>query len=804
MQSSSLPARLLARAATTTPVRLALFLAVATFAGWAMLQQAGGMNEFHDAQFLSAYERNARLATLHFKELPLWDPYSCGGMYGLAAPQTRYASPFFLVSLLFGVDRGSSLLAVLLPAIGMEGMFRWTRRWGALPTFAFLMAPLFPLSGWFAYSWHWGWVHFESFCLLPWILYGLRGALRGDKRGAVLCAIAVAVTVGFAGTYTLPMAVVPVLGELIDALLPRLSTVTEKPFSEVKAIFSARAASTLRGLAWSAPLVIGLGAYRLWPMVESIGATLRVMGGEPKFSIASSLQALNEVATPSNIDVGHFYLAPVVALGALALPLGLRGGKPVFGRGVVFLWLAAVVSFALALGHIAPNAPFALLRRLPIYETLRYPERYLLLFGLLVPVLAARGGSLLAALLRRFTGRWGVSALAVIALCAVAWGVDRERTNSEALVTTVRQEATPVVDEARAADFHQSRGNRWMMSHFAAEGLGSIACGEAYPVPMSRRLRGDLPQEEYLEDATAGTVTRDRWSPNHLALTVSTTKATRLFINQNWHPGWKSDVGQVVSAEGLLAVELPAGSQTIHVDFRPRSGLGGLFVSLVSLVCGLLWLRGPASVPGLAKLPAPVSQGVLVTAGPLLLALLLAVWREPAWTRPPPETFDRQPVRVASVPADAVPLRTTFDAPIVLEGARMEGPTAAHPDEAIVELYLRRTGKLSANLGLFVHLGSGRGQSAQADHAEISGSVYLAKMELDAIYKDRFRVALPPGASGTWTAKAGFWNAYGDGERRKIRLPGAAEREGDAVIAGTFTIAPLTVPTPTGVSPQNP
>src|SRR5688572_21723327 len=199
-------------------LRWTLFLALAWIAAVQPLAQARGMNVFHDAQFLSAYERHARLSVLSFGQFPFWDPYSCGGLYGLSAPQTRYASPLFLFSLWLDVDRASSLFAVLLPALGMEGMYRYARSWGARVGFALLCAPIFPLSGFFAGGWRWGWVQFLSFAGVPWILLGLRRALRGSRPGAYLCALSCALTIGFGGTWTLPMALLVALFEVLDAL----------------------------------------------------------------------------------------------------------------------------------------------------------------------------------------------------------------------------------------------------------------------------------------------------------------------------------------------------------------------------------------------------------------------------------------------------------------------------------------------------------------------------------------------------------------------------------------------------------
>ena len=43
-------------------------------------------------------------------------------------------------------------------------------------------------------------------------------------------------------------------------------------------------------------------------------------------------------------------------------------------------------------------------------------------------------------------------------------------------------------------------------------GLGSIGCFEEQPFFTSAALRGDLAQEEYLDDPSAGTVRRVDWS----------------------------------------------------------------------------------------------------------------------------------------------------------------------------------------------------------------------------------------------------------------------------------------------------
>ncbi|MET0343134.1 MAG: hypothetical protein ABW252_19150 [Polyangiales bacterium] len=757
---------------TCVPLRWAAFLAIAMFACAAAIPQAAGANEFHDAQFLSAYERHALLAVARFAELPLWDPYACGGMYGLAAPQTRYASPFFLLTLLFDVDRGAVLAFVLLPAIGMEGMYRYARRWGALALPAFLWAPAFPLSGFFALSFQYGWVQFLSFCLVPWILLGLRGALRGDARAAFLCAVAVGVTVGFGGTYTLPMAMVLALCELGDAIAPRIAGLRagRKPLLRRTL---ARLGTAARGLAVLLPLALGMAAYRLWPMLESVEATLRTMGGTPSLDRAAIFR-LVFVPAPGE-DTGHFFASAAFLLLALLAPW----------RGRIAAYVAAALSFALAFGHAHALAPFALLRKLPLYDTLRYPERYLLLFVLAASLLGALGATRLLALARRFGAR-RVRAFAHFLLAVLAAvGIAQARGNITRLVAPVALEPTPLLQHA---EFRQSRGNRWLMRHFAPEGMGSLACGEAYPVPMSSHLRGDLQSEEYLVGSDGGPLVegvgiaaREAWSPHRIAVRVDARAPVKLAINQNHHPGWRASVGDVASWDGLLSVDLPAGQHLVVLRFLPRSGIAGALASLVTLIAGGLYaLRRPR-----ARLRAALA----LAAGPLVVVLALLVWPEPRWRRPTPRTESGDAVLLAELPPEATRLRARFDVPLVLEGVRVPSTLSPVASEVPLELFFRRTGNLSASVGIFVHMMGPHG-SQHGDHATLSGVVYLPRLPTDTLGRDAFRVALPANATGLWTVRVGLWEAYGSGKRIHVLGTEGARVEEHAVVVGQFEVPP--------------
>ena len=87
------------RLADRSAVRLAVFSLIATALVWTMLPTVGWLNEFRDSQVLALHEHAAVLSVKRFGQLPLWNPWYCGGLSAMGEPQARFASPTFLLSL---------------------------------------------------------------------------------------------------------------------------------------------------------------------------------------------------------------------------------------------------------------------------------------------------------------------------------------------------------------------------------------------------------------------------------------------------------------------------------------------------------------------------------------------------------------------------------------------------------------------------------------------------------------------------------------------------------------------------------
>ena len=79
--------------------------------------------------FQSAIEVGRRsLAWYH--QMPLWNPYACGGEVLLANPQSEVATPTFLLSLAFGTALGVKLALWLYLFCAYDGTYRLARKEG--------------------------------------------------------------------------------------------------------------------------------------------------------------------------------------------------------------------------------------------------------------------------------------------------------------------------------------------------------------------------------------------------------------------------------------------------------------------------------------------------------------------------------------------------------------------------------------------------------------------------------------------------------------------------------------------------
>jgi hypothetical protein len=742
--------------------RAAFFAVLGLVMVWPLLEHAASYNEFRDAQVLFAYERNAVAAVKDYAQLPLWDPYYCGGLYALGTPQSRFASPTFLLSLVLGAQRAIPVIAYLMFLIGMEGAFRYAHERTHTALGPALAAPLFAFNGLFATAYFNGWINFFGFQLVPWVLWGVQLAGRRRVVGIALVALGFAFMVGFGGTYSTPLTAVFAVFEAVRTIAP---LVRKWHLAWRGAVFLLLAA----GLASAASM------FRLWPIFETLRAAPRIMAGTP----AHSWQGLSSaVFSPAGVESGNLALRGTLYFGFWALllaPLGLLRHR--FWPALILFALSVWTAF----GYATLVSPFAWLRSLPAFETLRYPERFLFFAAFYAVELIAAGLGVLTRVTRRRAWFWPIWLLVGAALAAGYGGAIASAHGAWAQMWL-----SPPPAEVKQ-DFRQARGNRWLAGYYAPMQRGSISCWEAYPVPQSTELSGALEQEEFFPDPVAGTVERRRWSPDRIDLRVEALRPARLVVNQNWHPGWRASRGHVVSDQGRIAVDLPSGEYDLTLRFRPRSAIGGAVVSLAALgaLCGLWWLRRRQ---GRLLARHNVPHVLWLSVAPWV-ALVLSWW----WIEQPPaapvvaRNANGSPVVIDRLPEGSQPLSVDFEAPIRLSGALVP-PGVDESRNAHFELYWQVNGSVPRTVGVFVHLEGPRGRVIKLDHHVVAATAFFADLPQGPVLRDAFSVHLGRRQEGLWRVYVGLWHVSGDGTRLAITAPGTARVSDDRVLVGTLEV----------------
>ncbi|WP_394846566.1 hypothetical protein LZC95_03770 [Pendulispora brunnea] len=735
--------------AARTPFRLFFFACIALACTWPLLRTAGSFNAFRD---WLPYEETARRTVLKYGQLPLWDPYYCGGLDLLGTPQSRYVSPTFLLSLLVGTLRAEALVPFAMILLGLEGTYRYARSRGASHFGATLAAPIYAASGLFAFSPALTWTNFFGFELVPWAVLGVRRAMRGSMGGVAITAFAFAWMMGFGGTYSVPFAALFCAFEIIDGLI------------------ALRRVRALKLVALAVVLSLALSAVRLWPLLQTMSMAPRIVGGAQGLATKDLLPALFGQIHPDNgdFDIRGNYLVGGMCLAAVFAGLLRRRSASLVVAGAAAIWLAQ--------GFSVPVSLFALLKRLPLYSALRYPERFLVLLALATAVVAALGVTQLQVLARR--RRWVVGLVGVTAGLLLV--------NLQPLVmnhhvaANGRVLAPPPVRMEQP--FRQARGTRWGVAYYGPMGLGCLSCYDAYPVPQSPLLRGDLDAEEYLEEPNAGKVTRTRWTPGAIWLHTEMRKPGRVLVNQNWHPGWRTNVGTVQSAQGLLAIDVPAGNSDIVLRFLPRSAIGGAAISLTALGI-LIWLlrrrRDLSTREYAAALVLPVVP----------FALTLSLVHEPSAPSVPLKTATGESILAAAPPPDARRIDAQFAGGITLEAFKMTPATPAAESVVTMEFDWKVSPDVESKMGFFVHVVPSSGNDLRADHVMISDALEIEKAPPGKTLRDIVQLTVPyDGGGKTWRVYAGLWRVRGDGKRIPIIRTGTATASDNRLDLGSFTV----------------
>jgi hypothetical protein len=549
-----------------------LFLLMAFLAVGPIFRYPTLFSQNYDWRYFMSWLEVGRRSLVWFHQMPLWNPYGCGGEVLLANPQSMEASPLAIFTLLFGTALGIKLALVAYYFCAFDGMYRLGRSYRLELPGALLASILFGTGGWLALHISSGHANFASAALFPYLVVFYRSTTYDNKIWAIPLGGVAAWIVCDGGTSTPAMALV---------LLATLAT------TDAVKLRSGRPYLTLlMGGACAA----ALSAFRLLPALEFAVDHPRHQWETDSTMIWQMLRDgywwRGVQPVPGKRYWFHeygwrlSYLTPPLILWSLTV------------KKTRAWWIVTAVGAGIVAGSAIPYGPWWLLKHLPIFRDLRVPSRYAVLFALSFPLLCGAALDDLRARVtvksgRSPTPRWlqGVTVALLVIACADGMAFDWYcYEDSFKMQMTVADRGTP---------FYQVVGDwRSMMNHVMA-GHGAIGCDEEAPLQRALQLdEGPGPQVKLADSTTAGSVRGLSWTPNRVEVEVNLPQPATVLFNQNWNEHWKTTRGELVKwgqkwprdlDGGRLAVAAPAGSYSFAVYYRPRSFVAGALLSYVAM-----------------------------------------------------------------------------------------------------------------------------------------------------------------------------------------------------------------------------
>lgn len=534
-------------------------------------------------QFLG--QAQAELTSLlRYGEFPLWNPWRHGGQVSFAQPESMFLSPVTPLAALIGVVPAFKLLAFPLFVIGCLGWHAFAQDIGLsgtsrfVPAFTFFGSAVFPLyvAGGLP-----SWLH--ALAVMPWLVRSVWLAGERDTHRHVLIAGALHAFLLWCGSIH-HFVFVPVLMVLVV-------------FARALELKSLR---PVGALALTFAVSIGFAAPRLLPVFDVYQHFPREVSPEGRFVTATLLLAsFLEPVVPWRIDLSSLastwiHLAPGQSvqwvnagsfMGPVAVMFALIGVASAGRRGIAFLLVAAVFAWA-SFGSAYEPSLWIWLCKLPVFSSMRAPERLVVYVTFAVAMFAGFGAACIDRLIAsnsQTVRRTIFGTACVLLLAPMLWF------NGPIAATAF---CVPAPDIAPAGRFFQGPprqdARQWGGELYVSvlENRGNPIAESDIPMPVLVKS-SDEPSyrgEVYLlsgQPIEAVTI-----SPNSVHVEANLSGVDTLVINQNYFPGHRIEGvagASVYEREGLIAVDLPPGRHDVRLRFAQPAVWRGLFLGGIAI-----------------------------------------------------------------------------------------------------------------------------------------------------------------------------------------------------------------------------
>jgi hypothetical protein len=590
-----------ARRATTVEVLSALFCVGVAVLVIAPIFQRFDTYGVHDWDQMFSHRYLAVKTIKRFHQFPFWDPYTCGGhtWWGGLESGTNLVSPWMPVYLLSTLPIAMRVEVAGSAILGALGAWAFASRFTKSPGIRLFVAAAFAVNGRWAlqasvgHTWHlyYAWV--------PWVLFFLDRAIAVDQprpkstlREVVWLGAMIAMMVYTGAIYPLPQTVV-VVGMV--AVVCAVGTRSLRPI----------------GIAMSGGLLaFAFAAPKLLPILDMLRRFPRLIESNETMDLGAFIGVFTAKEGDRHPAVGpwgwHEFGIYIGWIPFFAMIAGIFLAKGTRTRALAF---AGGMCILLSFGRFYEHAPWALLHdHLPIFKSQHVPSRWQ--YPAVLILLTVTAARIEGWLRHRFRPLVELGLLAGAVWVALDIGIEAMKPMGGALVRNpphVAEVTTGFHTEAVAPPNLRYDDYDWAPPTLPAmmANVGIIECS-TFPglnvylkdpatgrVPqMGARAKGD---PEYRGEAyvtsPGGYAAIETFSPNEITVHYDGAQpGDKLVLNQNWDPGWSTNIGPAINHADLVAVTLTQANGSVTFKYRPRYFLTGVFLLFLT-VAGLVFVR---------------------------------------------------------------------------------------------------------------------------------------------------------------------------------------------------------------------
>jgi hypothetical protein len=536
----------------------------------------------HDWDQHLFYEGAARTSILNYHQVPLWNPYQCGGNVLLANPQSSFLSIHFPLTLIVGEVVATKLAILLYLFIGLLGMWYLCRKLDFGPITSYTPPIILFLSGVYAVRMTVGHTNWYYLAFIPWLFLCY---LKTKETNRYIIPSSFLLALIFFGGGLHPF----VITALILATYATIEAIQKKKVKSIITIFLLLL------------LFIPFAAIKLVPTLAIQNEMLPIEQTDVQPNTIKTLfTSLTErhpdltttfTSNTEQLWQWHEYHAYV---GILTLLLSLMG---------FFLWkqtktyiIATLIVLILILSQNLFPTLWNLLYKIPFTSLFHGPSRFIFAALFFMAIL-------IGFVLTHVEKSNKKHAKIIICMIFLFLLIDFLFVNA-ALLT----KAFPIEpQEPTITSFHtlyaenDEQNTQQYLSLLNNKGIYN--CYERFfpaeqgAIPsatFSHQQFGNYHEEAYIAETNAEQEIIF-WSPNKVI--IKTTKPGTLILNQNYVTGWKTKVNnqnqETFSYNGAIATEVTEAT-SITFYYLPNAFIVGLLITILTIILSILyWRKNP-------------------------------------------------------------------------------------------------------------------------------------------------------------------------------------------------------------------